>query len=319
MINILINILYFLLITYKCISGVIFPLNDPEAILCKRLKYGPKSLSTVEKNILERDQVTLFTRWYQQIRSRAIETSDLAKDCYIKTFSNQANSGYVIPEIIDAYNDVTKTSRNISVFPIQTNLQISRWELIKLDIKDYLFDSSCQILANMYDTSIFWGDGDGKPCGILNNDNVLEYSIVKCDTCDDIAGYELSTVIPKMLETISYPYRDDLKWYMNPELIDKIGNKISDDTHPIYNPDSSTLYGKDISASNIMPNNIRHPYPVLLANLSNAYCFVDKVDEFSISRIRQGNVINYVFKCNIGGEVLRPEAIVLLNTLKVSR
>ena len=319
MINIATNTVYFFLLIYQWLHGIFIPLRDPEAILCKKLKYGNGSLSKLEKYLLAQGNKALFKSWYEQIRPQAINLSQLAKDCYLKTFeSDQYNRSLLPIRSIDE-EAVTTQSKTIAVFPIQSSFYLNRWQIIKKDFKSHIFEICIQLLANMYDNSIFWGDGDGKPCGILNNDNVLETSIVKCDTCDDIAGYEISVAIPKMLQTISYPYRNDLKWYMHPSLIDKVGHKVANPTGSIYEPGNESsqpkMYGNVIQESKTMPNNIRHPYPILLANLAKAYCFVDKIDEFTISRVDNGNNISYVLKCNIGGEVLRPEAISLLKTM----
>lgn len=316
MLNILFEFTYISIVILKLFEGIFFPLYDPEKIICKELKYSRKSLSTVERRIYDRSKRDVFTSWYTQIRSSAIEISGIAKDCHITTFSDGDNQRFILPDMIQSYNQSSASSKVISVYPCQTNIKITRRELLKIDVKAFIFEYSIQALANLYDSSILWGDGDKKACGILNKDDVLAYSVVRCLQCDDVDDPELKDAVMKMMTSVSYLYQDNLKWYVHPNLTRKLVEAISTDG---LSWDSPKLFGRDIVEAKVMPTSIRHPYPLMLANLPNAYYFVDKTDEFNISRKRDGNNVNLILRCEIGGQFLKPQALVLLNTLQVQK
>jgi HK97 family phage major capsid protein len=308
-----------MVVYYQLSLGILFPLRDPEEVVCKRLKYGPRAVSRVEGNIYDKYSGQVFRSWYNEIRPRAIAKSSLAKNCYIIEFSNQDKLKYINTDILTRQD--RSTTKHISVHKLQTNTKIKRVELININIKEYLCEELVEIMANLYDSSIYWGDGDDKPCGILNKELVIENSLIKCETCDDINSQEMLDLLPNLFKMVPTAYQSGLKWYMHPEIIDSIRKAPIYSDYGVYREidNEKIFFGLPLEASNVMPSVMRHPYPIMVANLNKAYCLVDKVDEFSIVGMRDGINISYVVKCNIGGEVLRHDALVVLNTLEVAK
>ena len=77
-------------------------------------------------------------------------------------------------------------------------------------------------------------------------------------------------------------------------------------------PGRVNIYGKSVQFVDIMPKDIHKPFSIILSNMLETYCLVDKVDEFKVSRILNNNNIEFIVSCEIGGAVLKPDAITLM-------
>jgi len=197
--------------------------------------------------------------------------------------------------------------------------------------QDYISQTFAEAMAVDYDTFVWSGDGQGKPQGIVTNEQVTGHESLGTATVGgyvpsgSIYGLTNTDALVRMYQHLPAGYRKNAKWYMSQDTGRQLMELKNANGDPLFFDRNSgmyghqmpeLLYGRPIVYNEWADDAVEGNFPIIFGDLQRGYLIGKRV-EFSIQRFDDSyyamrNQVLFLARARVGGQVWQPAALKVL-------